>query len=213
MAEEYSDEEMDKIFNKINKWYIEFCESKYFKDLTEEQKQQSEFIITTFAQYMYSYHGLSHEEWNESGLEECCLDTLPRKVSADESYYKSIAPVLSAFFNFLGEKGILRSASKLARRVKKIDKQIVKNASDPSRWGMAKSMLMAAIKAGVDIENEKELNKFIQLYNLQQIAELKKEDKTISVPQSMPNKVRIGRNEPCPCGSGKKYKKCCGRIR
>ena len=22
-------------------------------------------------------------------------------------------------------------------------------------------------------------------------------------------KVHIGRNEPCPCGSGKKYKKCC----
>lgn len=21
---------------------------------------------------------------------------------------------------------------------------------------------------------------------------------------------RVGRNEPCPCGSGKKYKKCCG---
>ncbi|RDW15427.1 YecA family protein [Oceanobacillus chungangensis] len=24
-------------------------------------------------------------------------------------------------------------------------------------------------------------------------------------------KVKIGRNAPCPCGSGKKYKKCCGR--
>lgn len=23
---------------------------------------------------------------------------------------------------------------------------------------------------------------------------------------------KIGRNEPCPCGSGKKYKKCCGRT-
>ena len=22
---------------------------------------------------------------------------------------------------------------------------------------------------------------------------------------------KIGRNDPCPCGSGKKYKKCCGR--
>jgi len=22
---------------------------------------------------------------------------------------------------------------------------------------------------------------------------------------------RVGRNDPCPCGSGKKYKKCCGR--
>jgi preprotein translocase subunit SecA len=21
---------------------------------------------------------------------------------------------------------------------------------------------------------------------------------------------RVGRNDPCPCGSGKKYKKCCG---
>ncbi|MGQ9625221.1 MAG: PBPRA1643 family SWIM/SEC-C metal-binding motif protein [Candidatus Bathycorpusculaceae bacterium] len=25
-------------------------------------------------------------------------------------------------------------------------------------------------------------------------------------------KTKIGRNDPCPCGSGKKYKKCCGRI-
>ena len=22
---------------------------------------------------------------------------------------------------------------------------------------------------------------------------------------------KVGRNDPCPCGSGKKYKKCCGR--
>lgn len=26
-----------------------------------------------------------------------------------------------------------------------------------------------------------------------------------------PEKIKIGRNDPCPCGSGKKYKKCCGR--
>lgn len=23
--------------------------------------------------------------------------------------------------------------------------------------------------------------------------------------------IKIGRNDPCPCGSGKKYKKCCGK--
>ncbi len=27
--------------------------------------------------------------------------------------------------------------------------------------------------------------------------------------RSMP---KVGRNEPCPCGSGKKYKKCCGKL-
>ena len=25
------------------------------------------------------------------------------------------------------------------------------------------------------------------------------------------NTAKVGRNEPCPCGSGKKYKKCCGK--
>ncbi|MCX8110871.1 MAG: preprotein translocase subunit SecA [Syntrophorhabdaceae bacterium] len=28
---------------------------------------------------------------------------------------------------------------------------------------------------------------------------------------SMHKEKKIGRNDPCPCGSGKKYKKCCGR--
>ena len=23
---------------------------------------------------------------------------------------------------------------------------------------------------------------------------------------------KVGRNEPCPCGSGKKYKQCCGKL-
>lgn len=25
------------------------------------------------------------------------------------------------------------------------------------------------------------------------------------------NTVKVGRNEPCPCGSGRKYKQCCGK--
>jgi hypothetical protein len=29
--------------------------------------------------------------------------------------------------------------------------------------------------------------------------------------EQLPPTVRVGANQPCPCGSGKKYKKCCGR--
>ena len=30
-------------------------------------------------------------------------------------------------------------------------------------------------------------------------------------PKGKPRRVeKVGRNEPCPCGSGKKFKKCCG---
>lgn len=39
--------------------------------------------------------------------------------------------------------------------------------------------------------------------------ELKKEEKRVKGPLVLPEKV--GRNDPCPCGSGKKFKKCCGR--
>jgi len=28
-------------------------------------------------------------------------------------------------------------------------------------------------------------------------------------PEPIRVEKKIGRNEPCPCGSGKKYKKCC----
>ncbi len=38
--------------------------------------------------------------------------------------------------------------------------------------------------------------------------ELYKEQKS---SHTVVKEKKIGRNDPCPCGSGKKYKKCCGR--
>ena len=29
-------------------------------------------------------------------------------------------------------------------------------------------------------------------------------------PTPLQKAAKVGRNEPCPCGSGKKYKRCCG---
>ncbi len=47
-----------------------------------------------------------------------------------------------------------------------------------------------------DIYTEEELKKFYK--DQKESTTIRKEKK-------------IGRNDPCPCGSGKKYKKCCGR--
>lgn len=59
---------------------------------------------------------------------------------------------------------------------------------------------------------------YTALDNHQKAAELKKELKDlIGTPKSRTvaatavSAVKIGRNDPCPCGSGKKYKKCCGK--
>ena len=32
-----------------------------------------------------------------------------------------------------------------------------------------------------------------------------------SAPKTVRAGMKVGRNDPCPCGSGKKYKECCGK--
>ncbi len=36
-------------------------------------------------------------------------------------------------------------------------------------------------------------------------------ERLLNPQQPVTAEKKAGRNEPCPCGSGKKYKKCCGR--
>lgn len=33
----------------------------------------------------------------------------------------------------------------------------------------------------------------------------------LNIPKSKIAEKKVGRNDPCSCGSGKKYKKCCGK--
>lgn len=55
------------------------------------------------------------------------------------------------------------------------------------------------------------------LYELPQWDEIftKERQKELYLEQKKSGTIikgaKIGRNDPCPCGSGKKYKKCCGR--
>jgi len=37
-------------------------------------------------------------------------------------------------------------------------------------------------------------------------------DDVFDLPSARPSAPKISRNGPCPCGSGKKYKKCCGQA-
>ena len=55
------------------------------------------------------------------------------------------------------------------------------------------------------------------LYGLPQWTDILGEDKMTEIAKEYKKSKtvvkgkKIGRNEPCPCGSGKKYKHCCGR--
>lgn len=54
------------------------------------------------------------------------------------------------------------------------------------------------------------------LYNLQEWDSILSEDIRKDITKEfrtskMAVSNKVGRNDPCPCGSGKKYKKCCGK--
>jgi SWIM/SEC-C metal-binding protein len=36
-------------------------------------------------------------------------------------------------------------------------------------------------------------------------------ERLLNPPEPKRAEKKVGRNEPCPCGSGKKHKKCCGK--
>ena len=65
---------------------------------------------------------------------------------------------------------------------------------------------------------DKEITLFLVKSEIRQNTERKQvakgvaADDTSKIKKATPKKVqKIGRNEPCPCGSGKKYKQCCGK--
>jgi hypothetical protein len=210
--DEYSDEKLDANVEKAVTYWKEFSTSELFSELTESEKEESRFIVEMFAEYMYAYNLVPVEKWNVQDMEEICTDILPRKVTSEGSFFHSMAPVLSAYFQFLDMKsGVVVDASGMASRVQALGPTIVKNGMNPRYWGMAKSFFMAAQEAGYDITDETEIHRAMADYNARLLSDHlagKKSSPAARNARVMARKV--GRNEPCPCGSGLKYKRCCG---
>ncbi|MEZ3485692.1 MAG: SEC-C domain-containing protein [Lachnospiraceae bacterium] len=53
-----------------------------------------------------------------------------------------------------------------------------------------------------------DLPQWKDIYSEEELKRLYKEQKESG---TIRKEKKIGRNDPCPCGSGKKYKKCCGK--
>ena len=64
----------------------------------------------------------------------------------------------------------------------------------------------------VTVKDENDANK-IDKKNQEVIeASKNKKQETQSRKNNINNEKKVGRNEPCPCGSGKKFKHCCGAL-
>ncbi len=151
------------------------------------------------------YLGEIVDEMTLGSVEEFVLDYVPRKVSTEADSAASVICELAMFWEYLDRVYRLPAARSIVEWLKSdgLVDRLKADMSDPSNFGMAKSIFMLGKQAGYDMTSEAELAQFITAYNR-------------SLPSNQPaaapivGKQRIGRNAPCPCGSGKKFKKCCG---
>jgi hypothetical protein len=65
-----------------------------------------------------------------------------------------------------------------------------------------------AVIVGKALDDRLEANEYDPIFLVGDRPEGEEDDEPAG---SQSGAVKVGRNNPCPCGSGKKYKKCCGR--
>src|SRR5438477_1763764 len=219
MSDDYSDTQLSAILATVDAWSEAFAKSPEFARLSGSQRRKAGAITAFFAKYTYEYLILSPCEWDCAAVAECCTGILPRKVSAETSFFEAIAPVLRAFFTFLQDQSLLGNGRALAEAVEDLGDEIVTNAEDRGNWGPAKHFVMAAHEAGVDLRDPGALEAFILRFNLLQAV---RSSFASAMPSSWPfapaqgskqraTRTPVDRYAPCPCGSGKKYKFCCQR--
>jgi hypothetical protein len=177
------------------RWIEEFANSNYYERLDEIQKESAGFIVSTFMDYMDNYEYVQPEEWSPSNVRSVCLDIVPRKITAEIGTFENYGDVLIPFLEFLGHEKYISNAASLIREVERIKGQIPVEAKNPDNWGMAKSMMMSAQEQGVDMSNEKEIEKFMMLQQLQALQQLQEDQHPRATPPKQDPYKGIGRNQ------------------
>jgi len=83
---------------------------------------------------------------------------------------------------------------------------------DPAFVRQMKTLAAHMAKEGIDVKDFKKVKEWLEK-NKEAIeaGKFNEPPDTLAKPATyVKTGPDVGRNDPCPCGSGKKYKKCCG---
>lgn len=173
----------------------------------------------TYMHYAAQYFCATPATVTSGETAEILFELFPRKVSVEPEAAQEIVAELRAFWQFLRRSRSLENTDAILELLSDEDAdRLEAELADPSNFGMAKSIFSAGTNAGFDMTNQADLNRFMLAYNAAQLRgpalDGRKPRSTTPMQQAAPihqEPRRVGRNEPCLCGSGRKYKKCCLR--
>ena len=99
-----------------------------------------------------------------------------------------------------------KTDDELAAELDKMSPQILAQAKDPQMRALIIGIYRKMLIDKVDINDDKEVKKWMKKH-----PEVLQGGETIKIETVRREEPKVGRNDPCSCGSGKKYKKCCGQ--
>lgn len=155
--------------------------------------------------------------WDEPTLRKLLLEILPGRLPADRALLEKVIPVAEALLYWLQFDGILTDGNALARVIHGWTDQVVAAGMAPKRRTSDKPLLIEAIEAGLNPLDPEFSRAFTERKPSESVGGLSsRTPRQQAKPEEPPipiveHRAKIARNAPCPCGSGKKYKKCHGQ--
>ncbi len=98
-----------------------------------------------------------------------------------------------------------KTDDELAAELDRMSPEILAQAKDPQMRAMIIGIYRKMLVAGVDVSDDKAVKKWMQKH-----PEVLQGGEPVKIETVRREEPKVGRNDPCPCGSGKKYKKCHG---
>lgn len=204
-------------------------------EFAETSSGNSEVLyVYAYLDFAGSYIGESAGTMKPGDNHEILFELMPRKFSVEASAAENIIAEIRAFWKFIERT---RNHAPALRMLEFLNDDVASELrdqlADESKYGMAKSFSMMGTKQGFDMRTQAGAQQFMAVYNAQMAARQKAnnnsqkqdlhssfdnadyddqdEDHYVTDPSTIRNEsARVGRNDPCTCGSGKKFKKCCG---
>lgn len=147
------------------------------KDISVENTWSALFLQIIHNKIRYPINFLTVQD-----IRDICYHIIPHSVVIPPSDAKEIIKELKAFFMFLKREYNLENADKYLRvfNQKNIVARMEKELADPSNYNLSKRVLMEAVESGVDINDEKALKAFIDVYNQKLMEQVPSSQETIS---------------------------------
>lgn len=161
-----------------------------YNQLADHQDPANPFQLTILPKCTSYADLIIKIEHRQLELKQLVPLTYLKKEYASEKLIEAVAPLLDRF-------------STCVKDIGKLLKFVVKDANAQREFSTADNELT---RIGKNIESV--FNELGQLFTQARKAHMLVKD-ALGEDYYEPHAEKVGRNDPCPCGSGKKYKKCC----